>query len=439
MSNKTNLRSKLLNILFWSIISAAFIGPGTVTTASKAGASFGTALIWALLFSTIATIVLQEAAARLTIASGKNLGEIVATKFSNNFWLKMGLFLSIFVGCAAYQAGNMLGAIAGLQLLGDWSATLVAVFTLGIGIIAATLLLIGNYKIIANVLGLVVALMGAVFLYVAFTTDISVGEMAKGAFIPSFPDGSLLLILGLVGTTIVPYNLFLASGISKGQGIREMRQGLALAVLIGGIISIAILIAGTNVAGEFSFENLATALAQKTGNWAVVFFGIGLFAAGLSSSITSPLAAAVTAQSLFDKNGNWSVKSLNFRRIWFFVLAFGLAFGIFGAKPIPVIIVAQAVNGLLLPIVVIFLLLAVNDTKLLGEKHVNSVGLNVLSLLIVGVVCYLGLRNLTNVFITNFVAENSANLAFWKSAQIGFVSSSTLVILIWLSIRIFRK
>lgn len=439
MSTTTSFRSKLLNILFWSIISAAFIGPGTVTTASKAGATYGTSLIWALLFSTIATIVLQEAAARLTIASGKNLGEIVATKFGDNLGLKIILFLSIFVGCAAYQAGNMLGAISGIKLLHDWSMPMIAIWTAGIGLIAAILLLIGNFKTIANVLGLVVALMGGVFLYVAFTTDISLASVASGAFIPSFPTGSLLLILGLIGTTIVPYNLFLASGISKGQGIREMRQGLAIAVLIGGIISIAILIAGTNVTGEFSFENLAATLAKKTGAWAATLFGIGLFAAGLSSSITSPLAAAVTAQSLFDKKGNWSAKSLNFKLVWGIVLVFGLGFGIFGAKPIPAIILAQAVNGLLLPIVVVFLILAVNDVELLGKKYVNSLGLNIISLLIVSVVCYLGLRNLSNVFITNLIAEESASYGFWKSAQTSFVSVGTLCILVWLALRIFRK
>ncbi len=72
------MKNKLLNILFWSVISAAFIGPGTITTASKAGALFGFDLLWALVFSTFACLVLQEAVARLAIHSGTNLGEAIS-------------------------------------------------------------------------------------------------------------------------------------------------------------------------------------------------------------------------------------------------------------------------------------------------------------------------------------------------------------------------
>ncbi|MCB0548279.1 MAG: divalent metal cation transporter, partial [Phaeodactylibacter sp.] len=74
MPKAISIRQGLSSVLFWSIISAAFIGPGTVTTAAKAGASFQLQLIWALAFSIFATIILQEAAARITLASGKNLG-----------------------------------------------------------------------------------------------------------------------------------------------------------------------------------------------------------------------------------------------------------------------------------------------------------------------------------------------------------------------------
>ena len=79
-TSKLSIKKGLLSILFWSVISAAFIGPGTVTTASAAGASFDLDLIWALVFATLACIVLQEAAARVTIGSGKTLGEAIAIK-----------------------------------------------------------------------------------------------------------------------------------------------------------------------------------------------------------------------------------------------------------------------------------------------------------------------------------------------------------------------
>lgn len=427
-----SFKKNLLNILFWSIIAAAFIGPGTVTTASKAGASFGLSLLWALVFSTIATVVLQEAAARITIASGKSLGEIIALKYqrNSNQKIKVIIFLAVAFGCAAYQAGNMLGAISGIDLVSDFN---IKILTLILGFVCAILLWIGNLKIIAHALGLIVAVMGSAFIYVAFQADLSFGNVMKNAIIPSFPDGSSLLIIGLIGTTIVPYNLFLASGISKGQNIRDMRVGITVAVIIGGLISMCIMIAGTQVSGEFSFKALSDTLASNIGNWAAVFFGCGLFAAGFSSSITSPLAAAVTARSLFgQKDEKWLPKSRNFRLVWGLILLIGLGFGVSDVKPIPAIILAQAINGALLPIIAIFLMLAVNDKKLLSEKYVNSRLTNVMMLLIVGVTSFLGVNNFMKAIFSTFSVTNP-NLG----GQIAV--SITSILMIWLGLRVFRK
>lgn len=393
MPKVISLRQGLFSILFWSIVAAAFIGPGTVTTASKAGASFQMALLWALVFSIIATIILQEAAARITIASGKSLGEIIALKYKggNNSRVKWIVFLAVAFGCAAYQAGNMLGAISGLSLFTQIPKEL---GTLLLAIVCGGLLWIGNFKTIANLLGLIVAVMGLAFIYVAFNATTPLNTIASG-LIPSIPNGSLLLIIGLIGTTIVPYNLFLASGISKGQNVSEMRLGITIAVLIGGLISIAIMIVGTQVSGTFSFEALGNAMAANTGAWANAFFGFGLFAAGMSSSITSPLAAAVTAQSLLGSNEEkWSNQSRNFRLVWGTILGIGLLLGITGIKPIPAIILAQAINGVLLPVVAIFLVLAVNDKEIMPAAYANSIISNILMLLIVGVAIFLGLNNI---------------------------------------------
>jgi len=393
MSKKISWKQGFKSILFWSIISAAFIGPGTVATASKAGASFGLGLLWALLFSTIATIFLQEAAARLTIASGKNLGEIIALKYQGrkSSKIKWMVFLAVAFGCAAYQAGNMLGALSGLALITTLPSQMM---TFVIALICAIFLWIGNFRIIANLLGVVVAFMGIAFFYAAMNSGFSLGNIASAAVQPSFPENSSLLIIGLIGTTIVPYNLFLASGISKGQDIREMRLGILVAVLIGGMISIAILIVGTQVTGPFSFSALAEILAQKFGKWMAAFFGFGLFAAGLSSSITSPLAAAVTARSVFGTTDqSWSPRSRNFRMVWGCILMIGLLFGLMDIKPIPAIILAQAINGVLLPVVAIFLFLAVNDKGLIDAEYRNSIRLNIPLLLIVGITVFLGINN----------------------------------------------
>ena len=178
MAKTVSWKQGIQSILFWSIISAAFIGPGTVATASKSGAGFGLSLLWALIFSTIATIFLQEAAARLTIASGKNLGEIIAIKYKGRKSSKIRwmIFLAVAFGCAAYQAGNMLGALSGLALITTISTKWL---TFVIALICATLLWLGNFRIIANLLGIIVALMGTAFIYAAFNTGFSFIEITS--------------------------------------------------------------------------------------------------------------------------------------------------------------------------------------------------------------------------------------------------------------------
>ena len=433
MAKIISLSKGLRSVLFWSIISAAFIGPGTVTTASKAGASFGVALMWALFFSTFATIILQEAAARITIASGKNLGEIISLKYQNsNNALSWIIFLAIAFGCAAYQAGNMLGAIAGLKLMTDFSP---AIATSGLALFAAAILMLGNFKSIANVLGVVVALMGFAFVYVALQTDLSFGNIISSAVIPSFPTESSLLIISLIGTTIVPYNLFLASGISQGQNISEMRWGIVVAVLIGGLISMAILLAGAQMTGEFSFQALSNVMEEKIGSWGGEIFAFGLFAAGLTSSITSPLAAAVTAKSLFGKGEKeWSAQGSKFRLVWGIILLIGVIAGLTIGTPIAAIILAQAINGALLPIVAIFLIFAVNDATLLPKAFLNSNLSNLIMIGLVSVSCFLGINN-----IFNALGKTATILKMNPNAQFLTVMILTSLITLWLVFSFFIK
>lgn len=418
------------SIVFWSIISAAFIGPGTVTTASKAGASFQLALLWALFFSTFATIILQEAAARITIASGKSLGEIIALKYKNSSSkLSWAVFLAIAFGCAAYQAGNMLGAIEGIKLMTDFSPK---ILTIGLAIFAFAILMLGNFRSIANVLGIVVTFMGIAFIYVAFQTDFSFEKILQSAVIPSLPEGSSLLIIGLVGTTIVPYNLFLASGITQGQSISEMRVGIVIAVLIGGLISMAIMLAGAQLVGEFSFVALAEMMKIKMGNFGGSLFAFGLFAAGLTSSITAPLAAAVTAKSLFgsDKKA-WNANGNNFRLVWGIILLIGLISGLTIGKPIPAIIAAQAINGALLPIVAIFLILAVNDSSLIPKAYLNSNLSNIIMILLVAVSSFLGINN-----IFSALGKTVESFNINPSLKFNMAFILTLFILCWLIFRV---
>jgi manganese transport protein len=362
---------RLVQVLFWSVIAAAFIGPGTVTTAASAGAGYGPQLLWALTFSTVACLVLQEASARLTIVSGRDLGQAIRERFARGGRLVPSAVLgAVVLGCAAYQAGNLLGGVAGAMLATGLPR---GGLTVAAGVLTFTLLFLGTTRSVSRVLGGFVAVMGVAFLVTAVRLGPDPAAVVRGALLPSLPSGSPLLVMGLIGTTVVPYNLFLGSGIARGQTLDEVRFGLSVAVVLGGLISMGVLVVGTAVEPPLLFETLGHALRQRMGGWAESAFAYGLLAAGLSSAITAPLAAAVTARSLLAPEGKaWSERSFSFRAVWLLVLATGMGFALADVKPIPAIILAQALNGVLLPFVALFLLLAVNDVRLMGPRHRNG-------------------------------------------------------------------
>ena len=395
---------RLASILLWSVIAAAFIGPGTVTTAASAGATYGLSLLWALLFSTAACLVLQEASARLTIVSGRNLGQALRDQYRAGPQKGAVLLLvlgAIVAGCAAYEAGNILGGVSGAVMVTGWPAHLL---TLGSGVIAGALLWRSPPQTVARSLSLVVAVMGLAFLCTAVLQRPSLGEILRASLVPSMPRGAGLLILGLVGTTVVPYNLFLGSGIAAGQELRDLRLGLIVAVGLGGLISMAVLVTGTAVEGSFSFLALSEVLSLELGSWAANLFALGLLGAGLSSAITAPLAAAVTARSLLQEGGEddrWSPTDWRYRSVWIGVLMVGLGFGLSGVRPVPAIILAQALNGFLLPLVSVFLFLAVNDRRLMGEA-VNGRLANVATLGVVWVAMLLGVTAVSRAVSSAF-------------------------------------
>ena len=389
------IKSRFLNVLFWSIVSAAFIGPGTVTTATKAGANFQFDLLWALVFSTFACLLLQEASARITINSGMNLGQAIAKQFEGKSSKTMMLFLvigAIVLGSAAYETGNILGSIAGLSLVFDIPQK---ILVLAIGILAFLALSFTSIQTIARILGGIVFFMGLAFITTAIQLNPPITAILKGSFVPTIPstEGAGLLVLGIIGTTVVPYDLFLGSGVlNKKQTISDMRFGLSVAVILGGLISMAILTVGTVITTEFTYETLAQALTYEIGPYAVYIFGFGMFAAGFSSAITAPLASAITAQSLFEEKSRekWRTQGLYFKFVYFGVLIVGLVFGLAEVKPIPAIILAQALNGLILPFISVFLIYVINDPVLMGKNNTNGWLSNILMAIVMWVTMIMG-------------------------------------------------
>jgi Mn2+/Fe2+ NRAMP family transporter len=210
-----------------------------------------------------------------------------------------------------------------------------------------------------------------------------------------------------LGTTVVPYNLFLHAGAAsqRWQGVEDLpsaRRDLVLSIAIGGAVSMAILLtaagtlgaaasAGTSDGGApiTSAAQMAQALEPLLGKWAPLAFSVGLFAAGITSSITAPLAAAwATAGAL-----GWplDLRDRRLRIVWGGIVGVGVALALIGLRPVPAILFAQAANGILLPAVAIFLLLAANDSRLMGD-NANGLGSNLIGGAVVLVALLLGAR-----------------------------------------------
>ncbi len=427
--------NRFLSVVFWSVLAAAFIGPGTVTTAALAGSGFGFALLWALVFSTLACWALQEAAARLTVVSGRNLGQALAEQYPRG-WGRLAVLTlvsgAILLGCAAYEAGNILGGVTGAHLALGWPRSVLTIIS---ATAAALLLWFNSPRRVALALSIAVAVMGVAFLMTALSLRPQLTGVLVGALRPSLPAGSAVLALGLVGTTVVPYNLFLGSGIAAGQSVRELRFGIGMAVLLGGLISMAVLIAGTAVTGEFSLAAVAEVLVRRLGGWGRWLFAAGLFAAGLSSAVTAPLAAAVTARSLFgggDRSGLWGDGSWRYRATWLGVLLTGVGFGLSGVRPEPAIVLAQAFNGILLPIAAVFLLLAVNDRRVVGPEELNGALSNAVLVAVSSVALLLGLSGVARAAAA---ATGGAPPATGKLVMVALLGAAVLAAPLWRAIK----
>lgn len=332
-----------------ALVAAAFIGPGTVTICSVVGANFGFSLLWAMLISIFATLILQEMSARLGLIVRKGLAEAIRTTIQNKTLRTLVIILiisAIILGNSAYEAGNISGGILGLAtFIPKWeiliNGDIYTLWPLVIGGIAFVFLYLGNYKILERMLIFFVVLMSFSFMIAAIMTNPDWSAVLAGSFIPTFPAGSLFMILGLIGTTVVPYNLFLHSSLvqekwHKKSDLSNLRKDSNRAIILGGIVSMSIIIASAAIRNPnvSNITDIAAGLQPVYGNWAGYFLGIGLFAAGISSALTAPLAAAYVAQGCF----GWKkdLKDLKSRLIWGLVLFSGVIFAIIGKSPLEI-------------------------------------------------------------------------------------------------------
>ncbi|MDR5590669.1 Nramp family divalent metal transporter [Christiangramia sp. SM2212] len=394
------------------LVSAAFIGPGTVTVCSIAGVNFGYSLLWALLVSIFACIVLQEMSARLGLISGKGLSDCIRDEMKNPAIRIFTLFLifsAIVIGNAAYEAGNISGAVLGIEAVFDSNSFQLGAFdfniwSLIIGSIAFILLLLGSYKKLEKVFIVLVLLMSIAFLLTAVLTGPDLIDIFNG-FVPGNFDAGLLTIIALVGTTVVPYNLFLHASLvsEKWKGSKQLgmvRKELIFSLFLGGLVSMAIVVcaAASNIDKIEDAADLAIGLEPLFGSSATVFLAIGLLAAGITSSITAPLAAAYVVKGCLGWKGGMNSKK--FKLVWMSIIILGVMFSSLGIKPVEIIQFAQIANGLVLPIIATFLFWVVNQKTVLG-KYRNSLLQNIIGFVVIALAVFLGAKSIFNV-IQNF-------------------------------------
>ena len=391
------------------IITSAFIGPGTITLCTLSGIDFGYSLIWCIVFSIIATSYLQDLSARIGVISRLGLGEIF--KSSSNGLVKniffVFVFMSLFIGNSAYESGNISGTVMGIETftgsgLVDLSGNQINLLSILVAIFLISIIIYGSYNLFEKALVGLVFVMSITFIVTAILSKPDLGEIFKG-LIPRINDGNFIYVIGLIGTTVVPYNLFLHSYVArkKWKSEKEYKSSVidtCLSIFIGGIISMAIIITSAGARGLIDGNQIKNAidmgrqLSPFLGDFSRYFISIGLLSAGITSSITAPVATSYALSSIFNYNPEW--KDKGFKLVSVVVILIGTVSSSISYNPIYIIKLAQFINGLFLPVIGISLLWAANQSAFLG-KYVNSRSYNLIGILIIILSVFISLRSLS--------------------------------------------
>jgi len=377
------------------MVAAAFIGPGTLTTATAAGASSGLALAWSLLFALIATVVLQELAMRSSLVTQQDLAAL-ARQFGGPLWgrwlIAPLIVLAIGVGNAAYQSGNLSGAAIGLTTFFPDRFSLIVLF---LSAIAGALILSNRYRWLERSLVALVVLMALLFIGLAVALLPNLLALSTERLAPRFSEDDGLLVLALIGTTIVPYNLFLHATAARRRwgntalnaALREARWETFIAITIGAVITLAIMSVATVLletpSDRSALDALIHQVEQRLPGVGGALVATGLFAAGCSSALAAPIAAGWAVCGALELSTDETGTA--FKSVALVVLAIGAGLALLASRPQALIVTAQAANAMLLPIVAIILLLIANS-KLIPDPWKNSKMINLLAAAIIALV-----------------------------------------------------
>lgn len=390
------------------IASSAGNDAGGIATYSSAGARFGYDLIWVMVLITVSLGVVQEMCARLGAATGRGLLDLIRERFGIGWALLAMVIFLIANGGIIVTEFLGIGAAAELFGLPKWLVVPAAA-------ILWYVVIFGSYAWVEKVF-LVMTLVFFAYPVAAILARPNWAEVARGAFVPTFrPDQDyLFLLVALLGTTITPFMQLFQQSSTVERGVARRHYGperldAYVGAFFSNLVSITMIIATAatlHQAGQTeiaSAADAARALEPFAGNAAKVLFAVGLLGASLLAGAVLPLATAYAVSEVF---GTPKGVSLDFRRAPLF---FGLFTGmiLFGAglslvPNLPIIewlVGVSVLNGILLPIMLVFILLLINDPQLMGTlkntRLYNVLGWGTFFLITSAVVVMIGSQVLT--------------------------------------------
>ncbi|HLI50425.1 MAG TPA: Nramp family divalent metal transporter, partial [Thermomicrobiaceae bacterium] len=358
------------------IAGAAGNDAGGIATYSQIGAQFGYEMLWVLVLITVALALIQEMAARLGAATGRGLIELIRLRYGVS-WSLLATAI-VFVGNTGLVITEFVGIGAAARLLGITPYLVVPLA----GLLVWYLVVAGNYPQVEKIF-LAMALVFLTYPVAAFLAHPHWGQVARGTFVPTFQSNStfLLLMVGIIGTTITPYQqLFQQSSVVE-KGVARRHYGPERAdVYLGSIFNdlmSAFMIIATAAALHFAGKtNISTAadaaqaLRPVAGNAAKILFAVGLLGASLLAAAVLPLT---TAYAVSEVVGLPRGINVNFRTGRLFMSVFtglviaGIIIALLPGVPvIKLLVLVQVLNGILLPIMLTFILLLVNDKGLMN-------------------------------------------------------------------------
>lgn len=390
------------------LVTVGFIDPGNWASNFAAGSAFGYALLWVVTLSTVMLIILQHNVAHLGIVTGLCLSE-AADKYLPRTGSRMILWSAIGASISTSLAEILGGAIA-LQMLFHIpikvGAVLVAIFVF-------TMMFSNSYRKIERYIIAFVSLIGLSFIYELFLVDIDWGSAARSWVVPSVPEGSMLIIMSVLGAVVMPHNLFLHSEVIqsrewnlKDESVIEKQLKYEffdtfLSMLIGWAINSAMILLA---ASTFFRENVVVDDLQQAhsllepllGSNAVIIFAVALLFAGVSSSMTSGIAAGSIFAGMYGEPYN--IKDIHSRVGVLISLGVGLLIIFLIGNPFKGLIISQAVLSLQLPVTV-FLQVRLTSSKEVMGKYANTRSTKYLLYGIASVVTFLNILLLASFFV----------------------------------------